>query len=164
MSQCRRRHRSAPGSPPRPTAAASPVLLVVEPDDLLLLTDDACLAKRRQPVIDGQQFDAGLGCAPPERQSAVIVADEGDQRGVSAERHDIGGRVCGATELLPAACTLNTGTGASGEIRLQSPIRYSSRIASPNTSTRQRGKAETCRASESEWSERAICSEPASDP
>src|ERR1051326_9306664 len=32
--------------------------------------------------------------------------------------------------------TGRTGTGASGEIRLHSPIRYSSRMASPRTSTR----------------------------
>src|SRR5687767_3467168 len=47
----------------------------------------------------------------------------------------------------PSTCldesTFNTGTGASGEILLQSPRRYSSRMASPTTSTRRCVKSDT---------------------
>ena len=54
--------------------------------------------------------------------------------------------------------TLRTGTGASGEIRLQSPSRYSSRIASPSTSTRWCLKADTYAARGSVVSLRVILS------
>src|SRR5439155_1486014 len=46
--------------------------------------------------------------------------------------------------------TLTTGTGASGEILLQSPERYSSRMASPRTSTRLFTKSETIDTSRSD--------------
>src|SRR6266536_2066692 len=54
------------------------------------------------------------------------------------------------------AFTFSTGTGASGEIRLHSPIRYSSRMASPRTRTRLRAKSETRAAMGSAGSLRVI--------
>jgi hypothetical protein len=72
-------------------------------------------------VIDGQHFDSSLGYAPPHRQSGAIGADECDERGVSAEDTIL----AAVFAAPPSSCylrVLNTGTGASGEIRLQSPI------------------------------------------
>ena len=122
-------------------------VFVVEPDDLLLLADDARLAQRRAPVIDRQQVDAGLGgarfsVAPPSSlpTSAMSVARPPSDTMFAAVF------AAPPSTRLDESDAAATGTGASGEIRLQSPSRYSSRIASPSTSTRLSWNAETsCR-------------------
>src|SRR6516225_8216604 len=58
---------------------------VVEADDLLLLSDHACFAKRRQPVVDGQEIDSRLGSTPSEHLAAFVIADESNERRLSAE-------------------------------------------------------------------------------
>ena len=124
-------------------AAPSEHLLIVEADDLLLLANHAHFTQRHNTMVHGEQIDPGVNRAPPEHAPTLVGAHQRDQRGFAPERHDIGSCVCGSAQNAPRAVDPQYGNGASGEIRLHSPSRYSSRIASPITSTRRRPKSLT---------------------
>ena len=73
-------------------------VLVIESDDLLMLAHHTGLAKRRQPVIDGEQIDAGVPRTALQGSSPFVVADQRNQRGAAAQRHNVRGGVRGAAK------------------------------------------------------------------
>jgi hypothetical protein len=76
-------------------------VFVVEPDDLLLLPNDSRLSKRGHSVVDRSQIDASVKCASSERHTTLIVADQSDESSVTPKGHDVGRRICRATEDAP---------------------------------------------------------------